>query len=134
MSLIETINLPILSDERGSLSFAEASSHIPFPIKRIFYITNTPENGNRGFHAHKATHQVLFCLHGSVLIKLDDGINKSEFLLSKPNVGLLIRNKIWHSMENFTKDCVFLSVASTHYSEKDYIRNYDDFLNFITKK
>jgi len=127
------INLPMFSDERGSLTFAESNNHLPFPVRRIFYITNTPQNGNRGHHAHKITNQVLFCLQGSVLIKLDDGKNKTEYLLNKPNVGIIVRNRVWHSMENFSKNAVLLVVASTHYNENEYIRNYDDFIKFITK-
>jgi dTDP-4-dehydrorhamnose 3,5-epimerase-like enzyme len=129
--LIQKIILPLIHDKRGDLVFAEAQNQIPFPIKRVFYITNVKSGGQRGFHAHKKTAIVLFCLKGSSLIKLDNGKQKAEILLDKPNVGVLIREKIWHSMEEFSPGTLLLVLASHFYDEKDYLRNYQEFKKYL---
>ena len=132
--LYDIIKLPYIEDERGYLSFAESNRQIPFQIKRIYYMGKLIFSGNRGHHAHKKTVQVLFCLKGSALIKFDDGKNKSEIKLDKPNIGVTIPNLVWHSMEDFAKDTLILVLASEPYNEQDYIRNYEDFLRYIQSK
>lgn len=129
--MIKKIELPMKHDERGDLVFMESEHQIPFEIKRVFYLTNLEKDGKRGFHAHKATRQVLFCIKGSALIKFDDGANKSEILISEPNTGVIIENKVWHSMEEFSEDLTMLVIASEHYDEDDYLRDYQEFLKFI---
>lgn len=130
-NLIKLIKLPIKSDARGDLIFAEALNHIPFSIKRIFYIINTKTNDCRGQHAHKKNKILLFCLHGSSLIKLDNGKEKTQYLLNQPNIGIMIDNKIWHSMEKFKKNTILLALASEHYLEDDYLRDYKEFKKYI---
>lgn len=129
--LVHKIKLPLISNENGDLSFCEAGKSVPFEIKRVFYISNVRKNDKRGFHAHHKTKQALFCIKGSALIKFDDGKNKDEVLLDKQNIGVLIDSKVWHSMENFSEDLIMLVLASEFYDESDYIRNYQDFLDFI---
>ena len=134
IKIINLVKLSIKSDERGSLVFAEALNQIPFSIKRIFYIFNTKNNGCRGYHAHKNNKIVLFCLQGSSLIKLDNGKEKTQYLLDKPNVGIIINNKIWHSMEKFKKNTILLAISSEKYDENDYLRNYNQFKQYLKQK
>ncbi|TSC92871.1 MAG: hypothetical protein CEN89_389 [Candidatus Berkelbacteria bacterium Licking1014_7] len=129
--LPQKIKLPIIRDERGDLIFGEYKKHIPFSIKRIFYILNTRKNGKRGFHAHKKTILALFCLSGSAIIKLDNGQKKTEVLLSKPNEGVIILSKIWHSMEDFAPNTTFLVLASELFNKNDYLRDYNEFKKYL---
>ena len=131
--LTQKIKLPIVLDERGDLVFGESKKHIPFIIKRIFYIFNTKKKDKRGFHAHKKTILALFCISGSAVIKLDNGQNKAGILLSKPNEGVIIPPKIWHSMEDFAPNTIFLCLASELFNENDYLRNYQVFKEYISK-
>lgn len=131
--IYKKITLPISRDERGYLSFCEANNNIPIDIKRVYFMGDLVVKGNRGHHAHKVTRQILFCLHGSAKIKLDDGETKEEIILDKPNIGITIENKIWHSMENFSKGTIIMVLASEYYDEKDYLRDYKEFKKFIKK-
>ena len=133
---IEYINLPVVdSREKGKLSFMEACKDIPFEIKRIYYIYSIEDlNIKRGYHAHKKLKQIIFCLNGSFVLELDNGFEKKEIFLNKPNKGILIDFNIWHNMKNFSKDVVIMVVASDYYNENDYIRNYNEFIEYINKK
>ncbi|MDY3306090.1 MAG: FdtA/QdtA family cupin domain-containing protein [Psychrobacter sanguinis] len=128
MSLIKWIDFPALGDERGSLVALEAEKSVPFVIKRVYYIFGTKAGVSRGFHAHKKLQQVAICITGSCRMILDDGQQRSEVLLNSPNKGLVIGDLVWREMHDFSKDCVLLVLASEHYDESDYIRNYDDFI------
>ena len=128
MSLIKWIDFPALGDERGSLVALEAEKSVPFVIKRVYYIFGTKAGVSRGFHAHKKLQQVAICITGNCRMILDDGQQRSEVLLNSPNKGLVIGDLVWREMHDFSKDCVLLVLASEHYDESDYIRNYDDFI------
>ena len=128
MSLIKWIDFPALGDERGSLVALEAEKSVPFVIKRVYYIFGTKAGVSRGFHAHKKLQQVAICITGSCRMILDDGQQRSQVLLNSPNKGLVIGDLVWREMHDFSKDCVLLVLASEHYDESDYIRNYDDFI------
>ena len=136
MQKIETknskwINLTkIIDGFDGILSVAEKSTHIPFDIKRVYYIYNliNHENVIRGKHAHKEIEQVLFCINGSCKILLDDGTSKQEIKLDIPNVGVFIGTNLWHMMYDFQNNCILLVFASDTYKESDYIRDYNSFL------
>lgn len=128
MSLIHLIDLPPLGDERGSLVAIEANKHIPFQVKRVYYIFGTQAGVSRGFHAHKNLQQLAVCVTGKCRMLLDDGINKQSVWLDSPTKGLLIDNNVWREMHEFSDDCVLLVLASEYYDESDYIRNYSDFL------
>lgn len=125
--LSEIITIPKITDE-GYLSFMESENHIPFSIKRIYYIYDVIRNAVRGKHAHKKTKQVLFCIQGSITIILDNGRDKEAITLNKPNQGLFLDAMMWHEMVAFKKDTILLVVASEIFNEEDYIRNYTDFL------
>ena len=130
------ITLPQIKDGiDGCLTIAEQNINIPFNIKRVYYI-HSLENKKaiRGKHAHKELEQVLFCINGSFKMCLDDGSIKQEIKLNKPNIGLFLGINLWHTMTDFSDDCVLLVFASDLYKEKDYVRNYDEFKKNSTKK
>jgi dTDP-4-dehydrorhamnose 3,5-epimerase-like enzyme len=124
----KVIDLQIKGDERGSLIAIESMASIPFEVKRVYYIFNTLPNVRRGFHAHRELSQLLVCTHGQCKVLLDDGTKKDTVVLDKPDQGLLIEGFVWREMFDFSVDCVLMVLASHHYDEADYIRNYDLFL------
>ncbi len=118
-------------DDRGMLVALEENKDIPFKIKRVYYIYDTLEGVRRGFHAHKNLKQILICVKGSCKLHLDNGYETAEVILDKPYEGIYIENNIWREMYDFSKDAVLLVLASELYNEADYIRNYQDFIEFI---
>ena len=118
-------------DERGQLVAVEEFKDIPFEIKRVYYIYDTVDGVRRGFHAHKELEQILICVHGSCKVLLDNGMKKKIVSLEKPYEGLYISNDMWREMYDFSSDAVLLVLASQVYDEKDYIRNYDEFLEYV---
>ena len=127
MSLIQWIHFPPLGDERGSLVALEAKRNVPFDIKRVYYIFGTQKGIARGFHAHKNLKQVAVCIAGKCRMVMDDGQKKESIWLDSPTQGILITTE-WHEMHDFSQDCVLLVLASEHYDESDYIRDYEDFI------
>lgn len=127
MSLVKILDLPIRGDDRGSLIAIEQSQTIPFDIKRVYYIFGTQPNVARGFHAHKALSQLLVCVSGSCDVILDNGVKRETVTLDRPEKGLLVESMIWREMHRFSNDCVLLVLASNHYSDDDYIRDYAEF-------
>lgn len=121
------IELPVISDPRGDLTFVEGKLHVPFDIARVYYLYNVPVASERGGHAHKELEQVVFALSGSFRIKVDDGEKKQEFWLRDPRCGLYISRMIWREMDAFSQGAVCMVLASHRYNESDYFRNYDDF-------
>ena len=130
MSLIKWVNFPPLGDERGSLVALEAEKTVPFAIKRVYYIFATQQGVARGFHAHQKLKQVAVCVTGKCRMILDDGTTREEAWLDSPTKGLLIGDLIWREMHDFSEDCVLLVLASEHYDEADYIRGYEEFLEY----
>lgn len=130
----ELIEFKEFIDERGGLVALEENKNIPFEIKRIYYIYKTPKDISRGFHAHKNLKQIAVCLSGSCNFLLDDGTSKSLFRMDNPNLGLYIENSVWREMSDFSEDCVLLVLASNLYDESDYIRDYQEFLEFVGAK
>jgi dTDP-4-dehydrorhamnose 3,5-epimerase-like enzyme len=128
MSLIKWIDFQILGDDRGSLVALERDKALPFDIKRIYYIYRTAEGVSRGFHAHRNLKQVAICVAGRCRMVLDNGVTKEDAWLDCPTRGILIESMVWREMHDFSPDCVLLVLASEHYDESDYIRNYDQFL------
>jgi dTDP-4-dehydrorhamnose 3,5-epimerase-like enzyme len=121
------IDFPKVSDVRGNLSFIEENKHVPFPIKRVYFLYDVPSGAKRGGHAHKALETVVIALSGSFDVKLDDGFKKKTFFLNRPHYGLYIPAGIWRSIENFSSNSIALVLASSLYEENDYIRNYKAF-------
>jgi hypothetical protein len=122
------IELPKISDPRGNLTFIEGGEHLPFDIKRVFYLYDIPTGENRGAHAHKQLHQFLICLSGSFDVALDDGFERQNIHLNRPWKGLYIPPMIWASEINFDPGSVCLVMASAGYDESDYIRDYAEFI------
>ena len=131
---IKRISFPTHTNDTGSLSFLESDHHIPFSIKRIYYIYGVADGARRGFHAHKDLKQVLFCIHGSCKLLLDDGREREIVSLASPSEGILIENIWWREMYDFSPGAVLLVLASEYYDESDYIRNYEEFLAYIKEK
>ena len=119
-------------DIRGGLVSIEIGKNktIPFDIKRIYYIFNTRDNVVRGKHAHKNLKQVVFAINGSCKMLLDSGTKKNIVDLNNPTKGLLIKNNIWREIYDFSEDCILLVLASEHFDESDYIRDYNEFLMY----
>ncbi|MFC2140727.1 FdtA/QdtA family cupin domain-containing protein [Acidobacteriota bacterium] len=119
----------------GTIAVAENCKQIPFEIQRAYYIYNL---GNpkavRGKHAHKKLEQVLFCINGTCEIGLDDGENQQAVSLDKPDIGIYLGVELWHTMKKFSDNCILLVLASAVYNERDYIRCYDEFTDYISRK
>ena len=128
---IKTYRFPPHGDERGQLVALEAMKDIPFRIKRVYYIYDTLPGVVRGKHAHRNLEQILVCVHGSCKVSLDDGCERKEILLDQPTLGLYISNDTWREMYDFSEGAVLLVLASEHYDESDYIRDYSQFLNMV---
>lgn len=128
---IKTYRFPPHGDERGQLVALEAMEDIPFRIKRVYYIYDTLPGVVRGKHAHRNLEQILVCVHGSCKVSLDDGCERKEILLDQPTLGLYISNDTWREMYDFSEGAVLLVLASEHYDESDYIRDYSQFLNMV---
>jgi dTDP-4-dehydrorhamnose 3,5-epimerase-like enzyme len=127
----QTINLKTLSDKSGNLISLEGLKNIPFEIKRVFYIFSITKNMTRGEHAHKTSKQVAICLNGFCKFSLDNGKEKNEFTLNKPDKALYMANNVWRKMHGFSGDCILMVLASDFYNESGYIIDYNEFLNFI---
>ena len=122
------IEFPKVPDPRGSLTFIEGARHVPFDIRRIFYLYDVPTAESRGAHAHRTLEQVLICLAGSVDASLDDGSEQRTVHLNRPWLGLYIPPMIWAAETNFDPGSVCLVLTSAYYDESDYHRDYEAFL------
>ncbi|MBO7484727.1 MAG: WxcM-like domain-containing protein [Spirochaetaceae bacterium] len=120
----EILQLPKIMDPRGNLSFFETEKHIPFQIKRTYWIYDVPGGEKRGGHAYKQTEEFVVALSGSFDVVLDNGIDKQTFSLNRSYYGLYIPKMFWRQMCNFSTNSLALIVASTDYDENDYIRDY----------
>jgi dTDP-4-dehydrorhamnose 3,5-epimerase-like enzyme len=122
------INLPKISDPRGNLTFLEGNGrHIPFDIKRAYWIYDVPGGEKRGGHAYRTNHEFIIALSGSFDVILDDGTARQTYSLNRSYFGLYVPNMMWRQLENFSTNGVTLILASTQYSPDDYIRDYDAF-------
>lgn len=123
------INLRKIEDNSGAITPVENDLDLPFNVKRVFYLYDIKGNESRGNHAHKECHQFLIAAGGSFDVIIDNGIEKKEIRLSNPNYGLHIPPGIWATEINFSSGAICLVLASHGYDEKDYFRDYNDFLN-----
>ncbi len=122
------IDLPRIQDARGNLTFVEASRHVPFDIKRVYYLYDVPGGATRAGHAHKKLQQFLIAMSGSFDVTLDDGFEKQKYHLNRSYNGLYICPMVWREIDNFSSGSVCMALASDFYEEADYYRDYEDFL------
>jgi UDP-2-acetamido-3-amino-2,3-dideoxy-glucuronate N-acetyltransferase len=125
--------MPVFVDLRGHLSFGEYDTSIPFIPQRYFLTYNVPSKEIRGEHAHRQCHQFLICIKGNCSVVVDDGENRTEVLLNRPNLGMHIPPMIWATLYKYSQDAVLLVLASEKYDAQDYIRDYDLFLKEVQK-
>ncbi len=128
------IQLPKISDPRGNLTFIEATNHVPFDIKRVYWIYDVPGGETRGGHAFKEQNELIVAISGSFDVVVDDGEKEERFHLNRSYIGLHVPPGKWRYMDNFSTNSIALVLASTQYQETDYIRNYEDFRQFKPSK
>ncbi|MBL8510603.1 MAG: WxcM-like domain-containing protein [Betaproteobacteria bacterium] len=128
LDLCKWIDLPKITDPRGNLTFVEGGVHLPFEIKRVYYLYDVPGGSTRAGHAHKALQQLIIAMSGSFDVNIDDGYKKKSYHLNRSYFGLYMPPMTWRDIDNFSSGAVCLVLASEHYAESDYIRNHDDFL------
>lgn len=122
------IDLPKIADPRGNLTFIEANRHIPFDIRRVYYLYDVPGGAERGGHGHKGLHQLIIAMSGSFDIHLDDGKSKKTVHMNRSYYGLYVCPMIWREIDNFSSGAVCMVLASEFYDESDYYRKYSEFL------
>lgn len=125
---VRIIELPKFLDARGNLSFAEQLNHIPFDIKRTYWIYDVPGGESRGGHAFRKNDEFIIALSGSFDVIVDDGVQKTKYTLNRSYFGLYVPAGLWREIENFSTNSIALEFGSEHYCKEDYIRNYDEFL------
>ena len=134
MKNTKMIDFKVHNDKYGKLVPIEGNESIPFDIERVYYIYEVNEEKRRGFHSHKDLEQVLICTHGSVKILLKTPKEEQIVTLDDPSKGLYVGIDIWREMYDFDDEAVLLVLASRHYDEKDYIREYKDFEKYYKEK
>lgn len=127
LNKIETINLPKFLDSRGNLSYIEEDTHLPFKIKRVYWIYDVPGGEHRGGHAFRNTEELIVALSGSFDVVLNDGNEEFRFSLNRSYYGIFVPKMFWRTLENFSTNSLALIVASTNYNEIDYIRDFEEF-------
>lgn len=128
------VDLPKITDPRGNLSFIEGKKHVPFDIKRVYYLYDVPGGADRGGHSHKELEQMIIAISGSFDIIIDDGFEKKQFHMNRSYYGLYVCPMIWREITNFSSGSVCIVLASTFYDESDYIRDYHEFLQEVRRK
>ncbi len=126
------IDLPKIADQRGNLSFIEGANHIPFDIRRVYYLYDVPGGAERGSHAHKKLQQLILAVSGSFDVVRHDGETERRFTLNRSHYGLYVCPMIWRTLENFSSGAVCLVLASQTYDEDDYIRDQAEFIRQVT--
>lgn len=121
------------SDRKGNLTVVENGVTLPFDVKRVYYLYDVPGGESRGSHAHRQLEQLIIAASGSFTVVMDDGVNKKKFFLNRPYQGLYIKPGLWRDLEDFSSGAVCMVLASKIYDVDDYIRNYDEFLEFRKK-
>ena len=127
---VKIIELPKFLDARGNLSFAEQNNHVPFEIKRTYWIYDVPGGENRGGHAYRDNEEFIVALSGAFDVVVDDGENRKSFALNRSYYGLYVPAGLWRTMENFSTNSLALEFGSKHFDKEDYIRNYEEYLRY----
>lgn len=136
LSQSRIITLPRVNDPRGNLTAIEGGEHVPFEIKRVYYLYDVPGGASRAGHGHKKLEQLIIAMSGSFDVKLDDGFTKETFHLNRSYFGLYVPAMVWRDIDNFSSGSVCMVLASEHYDRSDYFYDYDEFLSasHISKK
>ena len=121
------IELPRITDPRGNLTFIESDQHVPFAVKRVYYLYDVPGGESRGGHAHRELEQFVIAASGSLDVLVDDGKHQERFFLSRSYYGLYIPRMVWRELDDFSSGSVCLVLASEHYDHSDYYYEYDEF-------
>lgn len=124
----QLVELPVITDRRGNLTYVETLRDVPFEIRRVYYLYDVPGGEMRAGHAHRALQQLVIAVAGSFDVLLDDGNTRETVTLNRANRGLLMSNSVWREISNFSSGSVCMVLASMEYDEADYIRDYDGFL------
>lgn len=124
---VRLVALPKVSDPRGNLTFIESGRHVPFECRRVYYLYDVPGGEGRGGHAHRGLRQLVIAASGSFDVAVDDGVHSRVFSLNRSYTGLFIPSMVWRELGNFSSGSVALVLASEHYDESDYYRDYEDF-------
>lgn len=125
------IDLPRVNDPRGNLTFIEGARHVPFEIKRVYYLYDVPGGAERGGHAHKDLHQLIIAMSGSFDVVLNDGAQQKRFHLNRSYFGMYVAPMIWRELDNFSSGSVCMVLASNFYDEADYYRDFQTFLKAL---
>ena len=128
LSECRLIDLPVIKEPRGNLTFIEGGRHLPFEIKRVYYLYDVPGGAERGGHAHRNLHQLIVAMSGSFDVVLNDGTQEKRFHLNRSYFGIYVCPMIWRQLDNFSSGSVCLVLASNLYDEDDYFRDYNAFL------
>jgi hypothetical protein len=124
------IHFPKIQNRAGNITPIQNNIEVPFDIKRVYYLYDVPGGESRGAHAHKALEQVIVAVSGSFDVTIDDGRNKKIVSLNRPYFGLHMKPGMWRELSNFSSGSICLVLASLEYSEQDYIRIYEEFIQF----
>jgi dTDP-4-dehydrorhamnose 3,5-epimerase-like enzyme len=127
------IDLPKIADPRGNLTFIEGERHVPFLIRRVYYLYDVPGGSERGGHAHRDLHQFIIAMSGSFDVLLDDGVEKKRFHLNRSYYGLYVCPMIWRELDNFSSGSVCMVLASNMYDPDDYYRDYNIYLSVLSE-
>jgi WxcM-like, C-terminal len=135
-SIYDCVTLPLskIHNRAGNITIVEGQTNIPFDVRRIYYLYDIPGGEDRGGHAHKELHQLIVAASGSFNVLLDDGQNKKIVTLNRPDYGLMVMPGIWRELFEFSSGAICLVLASHKYDKDDYMRNYDQFVNFLNNK
>lgn len=128
------VDLPRINDPRGNLTFIEGTRHVPFDIRRVYYLYDVPGGSERGGHAHRDLRQLIVAMSGSFDVVLDDGVSRRRVHLNRSYQGLLVCPMIWRELDNFSSGSVCMVLASEYYDEADYHRDYDAYLEDRKRK
>lgn len=128
------IKLPKITDPRGNLTFIEGNRHIPFAVRRVYYLYDVPAGAVRGGHAHKKLEQFVIAASGSFTVITDDGSKRETFFLNRPDCGLYIPRMIWRELEDFSSGSICIVLASENYDESDYYRDYNEYRAALEKE
>ena len=121
------VELPRINDPRGNLTFIEGGDQVPFDVARVYYLYDVPGGESRGGHAHRQLQQFIVAASGSLDVLVDDGVHRERFFLNRSYYGLYIPRMVWRELDNFSSGSVCLVLASEHYDEADYYRDYGEF-------